>query len=85
VVPASLPDPAPPEPAEPILDLIGIAEKKTAEGNVRIGMLSDPSGDVIMATAGQRILGIYEVAAVGHDAIELKHVTTGAIRRLALR
>ena len=35
--------------------------------------------------SGQRILGIYDVIAVGADAIELKHVATGAVRRLALR
>ena len=38
-----------------------------------------------MVTAGQRILGIYDVVAIGVDAVELKHVATGATRRLALR
>jgi hypothetical protein len=86
VVTASVPLPsAPAEPAEPFLDLIGIAEKKAGEGVVRTAMISNGSGDLIMATAGQRILGLYDVAAIGHDVIELKHATTGAIRRLALR
>jgi hypothetical protein len=86
VVPASVPIPAtPPEPVEPSLELIGIAEKKAGDSVIRTAVISGSSGDVIMATAGQRILGMYEVAAVGSDAVELKNVATGAIRRLGLR
>jgi hypothetical protein len=86
VVAATVPSfEAPAEPAEPPMDLIGIAEKKSGEGVVRTAMISNQSGDLLMVTAGQRILGIYDVTAIGHDAIELKHATTGAVRRLALR
>ena len=70
---------------EPVLVLVGIAEKKTAEGSVRTAMISNDRQDLIMVTAGQRILSLYDVVAVGLDAVELKHVTTGAQRFLALR
>jgi hypothetical protein len=72
-------------PAEPALDLIGIAEASTADGLVRTAMLTGDTGDLIMAIRGQRILGRYDVAAVGAEAVELKDVQTGAIRRLVLR
>ena len=70
---------------DPVLVLIGIAEKKVGEGSVRTAMISNDRQDLIMVTAGQRILGLYDVVAVGLDAVELKHVTTGAPRFLALR
>lgn len=81
---APAPPPAPVAPPEPPLELVGIAEKKAGETVVRTAMMSDQSGDVIMATVGQRVT-VYDVVAIGHDAVELKHVTTGAVRRLALR
>jgi hypothetical protein len=76
---APAPDP------EPILDLIGIAEKKVGDAVVRTVMLANEAGDVIMATTGQRVIGIYDVAVIGADAVELKHAATGATRRLVLR
>ena len=81
---AAAPPPALVEPPEPPLELVGIAEKKVGETVLRTAMLSDQSGDVLMTTAGQRV-SVYEVVAIGHDAIELKHISTGAVRRLALR
>jgi hypothetical protein len=80
--PAYVPPPVEPE---PMLLLVGIAEKKTGEGSVRTAMISNDRQDLIMVTAGQRILGLYDVVAIGLDAVELKHVTTGAPRFLALR
>ena len=85
VVAASVPLPLPAEPAEPSLELIGIAEKQAGEAVVRTAMISNDAGDLLMVTVGQRILGLYDVAAIGHDAIELKHSISGAIRRLVLR
>ena len=85
VVATSVPLPPPPEPVEPPLELIGIAEKLAGEAVVRTAMISNDSGDLLMVTVGQRLLGLYDVTAIGHDAIELKHSSTGAIRRLALR
>lgn len=70
---------------EPALELIGIAENQASRGMVRTAMISSPQGDLLMVTAGQRILGTYDVVGVGADAVELKQVSTGAVRRLALR
>ena len=78
--------PAPVVPAEPPLQLIGIAEKKVGDTVVRTAMLSPGEADaLIMATAGQKILGAYEVIAVSIDAVELKDLVTGATRTLVLR
>lgn len=77
--------PAPIEPVEPSLMLVGIAEKKAGDTVVRTAMIAGDVEDLMMVTAGQRILGIYDVVAIGFDAVELKHVATGATRRLALR
>ena len=77
---------APIVPAEPPLQLIGIAEKKTGDTIVRTAMLAPGDADaLIMATAGQKILGAYEVVAVSADAVALKDLVTGATRTLVLR
>lgn len=78
------PAPVPPEVREPSLQLIGVAENRTAEGVVRTAMITGGHSELTMARAGQRILGQYEVVAIGADAVELKDVQTGAIRRLIL-
>lgn len=85
ITPAPASVPPPPVEPEPMLLLVGIAEQKTADGFVRTAMISNDRQDLIMVTAGQRILGLYDVVAIGLDAVELKHVTTGAPRFLALR
>jgi hypothetical protein len=72
-------------PAEPALDLVGVAETSTAEGLVRTAMMTGGTGDLIMAIAGQRILGRYDVVAIDAEAVELKDVQTGTVRRLVLR
>ncbi|MEO5898268.1 MAG: hypothetical protein ABIS06_21485 [Vicinamibacterales bacterium] len=82
-VPSSLPVVLP-EP-EPMLELIGIAGDSATGTLVRTAVLSGPASELIMVTPGQRILGLYDVVAVGADVVELKHVTSGALRRLALR
>ena len=73
-----------PEP-EPQLELIGIAADSGTGTLVRTAMISGPANELMMVTSGQRILGIYDIVSVGADAIELKHLATGAVRRLALR
>lgn len=76
----------PPAPAEPPLQLIGIAEKKVGDSIVRTAMLSPGDADaLIMAIVGQKILGAYEVVAIGVDAVELKDLTTGLTRTLVLK
>ena len=86
---AAAPAPEPvvvaPEIREPSLQLIGVAETNTKDGPVRTAMITGGYDELMMVTAGQRILGRYEVVAVGADAVELKDVGTGAIRRLILR
>ena|SRR5688572_22676072 len=80
------PPPAPVAMPEPSLQLIGIAEKKVGDAIVRTAMLAPGDADsLIMATAGQKILGAYEVIAIGVDAVELKDLITGATRTLVLK
>lgn len=76
---------AEPAPREPLLALIGVAEENKADGVVRTAMISEEGEDLHMATAGQTIGGRYLVVAISADAVELKDVASGAIRRLALR
>jgi hypothetical protein len=83
VIPPELP--APPPPSEPTLILLGVAEMPGADGLVRTAMVTTGAGDLIMVTAGQSLLGRYEVAAVAMDAVQLKEITTGSLRTLVLR
>jgi len=73
------------EAREPALQLIGIAESRKADGVVRTAMITGGYGELMMVTAGQRILSRYDVVAVGADAVDLRDVETGASRRLILR
>jgi hypothetical protein len=81
ITPESIPVP----PAPPALTLMGIAATTTAAGPERTAILGGPADAVYMVTVGQRIAERYEVTAIGADAIELKDLTTGGYRRLALR
>lgn len=74
-----------PEAREPVLELVGIAETTKPEGIVRTAMITGGYDDLIMVTAGQRILGRYDVISIQVDAVELKDVETGGTRRLVLR
>jgi hypothetical protein len=78
-------EPPVPDVREPVLELIGIAETKKENGLVRTAMITGGYGELMMVTAGQRILGRYDIEAVGPDAVELKDVETGARRRLIFR
>ena len=78
--------PPPAVAAEPRIQLIGIAEKKVGDTIVRTAMLTPGDADaLIMATAGQQILGAYEVVAISVDAVELKDLVTGVTRTLLLK
>lgn len=70
---------------EPVLQLIGVAENTHDGGVVRTAMITGGHDELMMVGRGQRVLGRYEVVAVGVDAVELKDLETGAVRRLALR
>lgn len=83
--PVPLPEPLSVESREPSIELIGIAESKNGDELVRTAMLTGEFIDLIMVTAGQQILGRYEVISVATDAVELKDLETGATRRLILR
>ena len=86
---AIVPEPTPvaesPEVREPSLQLIGVAESQSKDGLVRTALISGGGSELTMATNGQQILGRYEVVAVGADAVELRDLQTGGIRRLRLQ
>jgi hypothetical protein len=82
---AELEEPAVTEPRQPSIALVGIAESKNGEDVVRTAMLTGEFIDLIMVTAGQQILGRYEVISVTENAVELKDLETSATRRLILR
>jgi hypothetical protein len=81
----SVPAPVVPEIREPALQLIGVAENASKDGLVRTAMIAGGYSELMMVTAGQQILGRYDVVAVGADAVELKDLQTGAIRRLIMQ
>jgi hypothetical protein len=83
--PVAEPEPVAVEAREPSIQLIGIAATGRGEELVRTAMLTGEFIDLIMATAGQQILGRYEVISVTENAVELKDLDTGATRRLVLR
>lgn len=68
------------------LALIGIAEEQTAAGLVRTALVAGPTDDDLhMLTTGQTLADRYHVVTVGSDAVELRDLVTGAVRRLALK
>ena len=76
---------APVAPAEPALFLVGVAEDQGPQGATRTAILSDDGQGTFMAAVGEMVGSRYQVQAIGADAVELKDLTTGGIRRLALR
>jgi hypothetical protein len=73
-----------PEPPEPPLVLIGVAERRTDKGIIRTAMIAGEGDALHMVTEGEEAAG-YLVVAVSPDAVELKHPITGATRRLGLK
>jgi len=71
--------------SEPVLGLIGLAEDHSPEGPVRTAIISAEGGELFIVKAGEFIGARYRVQRVGADAVELTDLTTGAVRRLALR
>jgi hypothetical protein len=79
------PDPAPQAAPEPPLQLIGIAERRTADGPVRTAMITADSDELFMLEVGETFGARYRVQAIGPDAVELVDLMTAGTRRLALR
>jgi hypothetical protein len=80
--------PAPVEPllpAEPAIELAGIAEDQQSDKTIRTAIISTLSGDTFLVKEGESIAGRYRVKAVGADAVELIDLLTGESRRLTLR
>jgi len=76
---------APLPPAEPRLELVGIAEQNVNQVLVRTAMIATESNELIMAVVGASVLGRYRVAAIAADGVELTDTTTGLSRRLVLQ
>lgn len=72
-------------PAEPAIDLIGVAENREAKGLVRTAIIAAFSGELFLVKEGEQLGGRYKVKAIGADAVELIDLVTGGDRRLALR
>jgi len=78
-------DVLPPQPIEPDLSLLGIAEQQTDNGILRTAMIGGIGDDLFMVVAGQTVVGRYRVMRVGADTVELRDEMTGATKRLALK
>jgi len=77
--------PAPPPAAIVPLSLMGIAEDPSPQGPRRTAIIGGPGDALYMVTEGQAVGDRYRVTAIGADAVELKDLQTGGIRRLAMR
>jgi hypothetical protein len=71
-------------PLPPPFDLTGVAEKKNGDVLERTAILSG-NNQIYFAKAGERLLGRYEVTAVGADAVELREIEGGRLIRLGLK
>jgi hypothetical protein len=73
------------EPAEPAIDLVGVAEDTTPTGIVRTAIISALSGELFLVKEGELIAGRYRVKTVGTNSVELNDQLSGSVRRLTLR
>lgn len=80
--PSDIADAAPPE---PVLMLIGVAERRHDDGVVRTAIISRGADDLHLVTTGEEFAGGYRVRAVGAAEVELERVSTGEIVRLRLQ
>lgn len=76
--------PPPPGPLPPPFALTGIAEQKNGDALERTAILTG-NNQIYFAKRGDRVIGRYEVTAVGSDAIELREIDGGNVVRLGLR
>jgi hypothetical protein len=72
-------------PAEPAIELVGVAENRTESGIVRTAIVSALSGDLFLVKEGETLAGRYRVKTVGADVVELIDLLTNDTKRLALR
>jgi hypothetical protein len=72
-------------PAEPAIELVGVAEDLQDGKTVRTGIIATLSGDTFLVKEGESIAGRYRVRTVAADAVILSDLLTGAERRLTLR
>jgi hypothetical protein len=80
------PEPAPISmPAEPALELIGIAEQRVSPEIVRTAMITTAGDELLLVSVGDAVLQRYRVAAISSTAAELVDLTTGQVRRLLLQ
>jgi hypothetical protein len=77
--PAALPVVAP---AQPALNLSGIAERTTPQGHTRTAIISG-GGQLYLVTDGEMVAGRYRVVTVDTDAVTLRD-ESGAETRLVL-
>jgi hypothetical protein len=80
-----VPEPVTLPPAEPAIELVGVAEDRTKDGIVRTAIVSSLSGDLYLVKEGETIVDRYKVKAVGPDAVDLSDLLSGGTRRLTLR
>jgi hypothetical protein len=85
LVPLTMPVLPDPVVADAQLTLLGVAEQQGAAGMIRTAMIGGDDDQLLMVVEGQEIAGRYRVTAVRAETVELKDLTTGAIRRLALK
>ena len=72
-------------PAEPAIELVGVAEDREGDKTVRTAIISTLSGDTFLVKEGESIAARYRVKAVGADSVQLSDLLTGGERRLSLR
>jgi hypothetical protein len=72
-------------PADPAIELVGVAESQTPSGVVRTAVISSLSGELFLVKEGELIATRYRVKSVGASVVELSDLLSGAVRRLALR
>jgi hypothetical protein len=83
--PAAVPEPVNLPPAEPAIELVGVAEDRAPQGVVRTAIVSALSGDLWVVKEGETVAGRYKVKAIGTDAVDLIDPASGVTRRLTLR
>jgi hypothetical protein len=72
-------------PAEPVLVLIGIAERGTGDRLVRTAIIAGEGDELHMVTAGDLVAGRYRVRAISPDAVELERLGADTVRRIHLK